>query len=188
MTSSTDWSERTDLPEPPKTTSPFRIIAGDDHIAEFSDLFREAIRQEMLEIYASRFAGGSIMVVRGTTTEASLSIGAMIPVWPKVPQGKLTSKPPSLKISFFRSNALVMESLLYDESTPNNINCGLRRTGLDIEKLAKVDFLLSRKEVILLRVVEEPALGSRGLTRRTCSLGGGGVVEEAAAGEEATCA
>ncbi|GFU99791.1 hypothetical protein TNCV_506121 [Trichonephila clavipes] len=28
------------------------------------------------------------------------------------------------------SNALVMESLLYDESTPNNINCGLRRTGL----------------------------------------------------------
>ncbi|GFV39077.1 hypothetical protein TNCV_4339651 [Trichonephila clavipes] len=56
---------------------------------------------------------------------------------------KLTSKPPSLKISFFRSNALVMESLLYDESTPNNINCGLRRTGLDIEKLAKSALLES---------------------------------------------
>ncbi|GFX45674.1 hypothetical protein TNCV_1422581 [Trichonephila clavipes] len=138
---------------------------------------------------------------------------------------KLTSKPPSLNISFFRSNALVMESLLYDESTPNNINCGLRRTGLDIEKLAKSAllesswlslltsssvvkqiaipplliflilvilkgrFLLSRKEVILLREVEEPALGSRGLTRRTFSLGGGGMVkEETAAVEEATCA
>ncbi|GFS73832.1 hypothetical protein TNCV_1458631 [Trichonephila clavipes] len=138
---------------------------------------------------------------------------------------KLTSKPPSLNKSFFKSNALVMESLLYDESTPNNINCGLRRTGLDIEKLAKSAllesswlswltsfvggqreieippliflilvilkgrFLLSRKEVILLRVVEEPALGSRGLTRRTFSLGGGGMVkEETAAGEEATCA
>ncbi|GFW92054.1 hypothetical protein TNCV_2153331 [Trichonephila clavipes] len=36
-------------------------------------------RCKLLEIYASRFAGGSIMVVRGTTTEASLSIGAMIP-------------------------------------------------------------------------------------------------------------
>ncbi|GFW95745.1 hypothetical protein TNCV_19761 [Trichonephila clavipes] len=82
-----------------------------------------------------------------------------------------------------------MESLLYDESTPNNINCGLRRTGLEIEKLAKVGILLSRKEVILLRVVEEPALGSRGLTRRTVSLGGGGMEkEETAAGEEATCA
>ncbi|GFW50096.1 hypothetical protein TNCV_1229211 [Trichonephila clavipes] len=55
--------------------------------------------------------------------------------------------------------------------------------------VGEVDFLLSRKEVILLRVVEEPALGSRGLTRRTCSLGGGGMVkEETAAGEEATCA
>ncbi|GFX41366.1 hypothetical protein TNCV_1654491 [Trichonephila clavipes] len=32
-----------------------------------------------IDIYASRFAGGSIMVVRGVTTEASLSIGAMIP-------------------------------------------------------------------------------------------------------------
>ncbi|GFW58544.1 hypothetical protein TNCV_718441 [Trichonephila clavipes] len=41
------------------------------------------------------------------------------------------------------SNALVMESLLYDESTPNNINCGLRRTGLDIEKLAKSALLES---------------------------------------------
>ncbi|GFX69848.1 hypothetical protein TNCV_4392031 [Trichonephila clavipes] len=34
-----------------------------------------------VKVYASRFAGGSITVVRGTTTEAhkSLSIGAMIP-------------------------------------------------------------------------------------------------------------
>ncbi|GFW31220.1 hypothetical protein TNCV_2578011 [Trichonephila clavipes] len=127
---------------------------------------------------------------------------------------KLTSKPPSLNISFFRSNVLVMESLLYDESTPNNINCGLRRIGLDIEKLAKSSilesswlslltsssvvkqiaipslliflilvilkgrFLLSRKEIILLRVEGEPALSFRGLTKRTFSLGGGGMVKK----------
>ncbi|GFT88259.1 zinc finger protein [Trichonephila clavipes] len=51
MTSSTDWSERTVLPEPPQTTSPSRIIAGDDHIAEFSDLFREAIQAR--NVYAA---------------------------------------------------------------------------------------------------------------------------------------
>ncbi|GFT67809.1 hypothetical protein TNCV_4517911 [Trichonephila clavipes] len=50
MTSITNWSDRTDQPDPPQTTptslgvSPSRIIAGDDHIAEFSDLFREAIQ------------------------------------------------------------------------------------------------------------------------------------------------
>ncbi|GFT24802.1 hypothetical protein TNCV_2618671 [Trichonephila clavipes] len=43
MTSTTNWSDRTDLPEPPQSNSPSRIIAGDDHIAECSDLFREAI-------------------------------------------------------------------------------------------------------------------------------------------------
>ncbi|GFU84314.1 hypothetical protein TNCV_1252071 [Trichonephila clavipes] len=49
MTSNANWSERTDLPDPPQSTStslgasPSRVIAGDDHIAEFSDLFREAI-------------------------------------------------------------------------------------------------------------------------------------------------
>ncbi|GFV94163.1 zinc finger protein [Trichonephila clavipes] len=43
MTSTTDWSDRTDVPEPPQPNSPSRIIAGDDHIAECSDLFREAI-------------------------------------------------------------------------------------------------------------------------------------------------
>ncbi|GFU34998.1 hypothetical protein TNCV_2992781 [Trichonephila clavipes] len=32
-----------------------------------------------VKVYASRFAGGSIMVVRGASTEASLSIRAMIP-------------------------------------------------------------------------------------------------------------
>ncbi|GFT94497.1 hypothetical protein TNCV_1962381 [Trichonephila clavipes] len=42
-TSSTNWSERTDVPEQPKPNSPSRIIAGDDNIVEFSDLFREAI-------------------------------------------------------------------------------------------------------------------------------------------------
>ncbi|GFR09013.1 hypothetical protein TNCT_18361 [Trichonephila clavata] len=126
---------------------------------------------------------------------------------------------------FFSSNALVIESLLYDEFTPNKINCGLRRVGLDVEKLAKSAFLesswrslftsssvvkqisipplliflirviqkgrflLSRKEVILLRVVEESTLDSRGLTRRTFSLGGGGMVKvEITAGKEATCA
>ncbi|GFU59793.1 hypothetical protein TNCV_4343491 [Trichonephila clavipes] len=50
MTSTTNWSDRADLPDLPQTTptslgvSPSRIIAGDDHIAEFSDLFREAIQ------------------------------------------------------------------------------------------------------------------------------------------------
>ncbi|GFU53932.1 hypothetical protein TNCV_459171, partial [Trichonephila clavipes] len=43
MTLSTNWSERTDVPEQPQPNSPSRIIAGDDHIAECSDLFREAI-------------------------------------------------------------------------------------------------------------------------------------------------
>ncbi|GFW56128.1 hypothetical protein TNCV_3852961 [Trichonephila clavipes] len=43
MTSSTDWSERTVVTELQPPNSPSRIIAGDDHIAEFSDLFREAI-------------------------------------------------------------------------------------------------------------------------------------------------
>ncbi|GFW03448.1 hypothetical protein TNCV_1739981 [Trichonephila clavipes] len=64
MTSSTDWSERTDLPEPPKTTSPSRIIAGDDHIAEFSDLFREAIQAR--NVYAPSVEGA---LLEGTGEE-----------------------------------------------------------------------------------------------------------------------
>ncbi|GFS74738.1 hypothetical protein TNCV_1493391 [Trichonephila clavipes] len=51
MTSITNWSDRTDLPEPPQSTSPSRIIAGDDHIAECSDLFREAIQAR--NVYAA---------------------------------------------------------------------------------------------------------------------------------------
>ncbi|GFV07514.1 RNA-directed DNA polymerase from mobile element jockey [Trichonephila clavipes] len=42
MTSSTNWSERTDVTEQQPPNSPSRMIAGDDHIAECSDLFREA--------------------------------------------------------------------------------------------------------------------------------------------------
>ncbi|GFU65317.1 hypothetical protein TNCV_315261 [Trichonephila clavipes] len=44
--------------------------------------------------------------------------------------------------------------------------------------IAKMQIVGDRKEVILLRVVEEPVLGSRGLTRKTFSLGGGGMVKE----------
>ncbi|GFT87229.1 nucleic-acid-binding protein from transposon X-element [Trichonephila clavipes] len=51
MTSSTNWSERTDVTEQPQPNSPSRIIAGDDHIAEFSDLFREAIQAR--NVYAA---------------------------------------------------------------------------------------------------------------------------------------
>ncbi|GFU53935.1 hypothetical protein TNCV_1043101 [Trichonephila clavipes] len=51
MTSSTNWSERTDVPEQPQPNSPSRIIAGDDHIAECSDLFREAIQAR--NVYAA---------------------------------------------------------------------------------------------------------------------------------------
>ncbi|GFU03543.1 zinc finger protein [Trichonephila clavipes] len=57
MTSNAKWSERSDLPDPPQTTpmslgvSPSRIIAGDDHITEFSDLFREAIQAR--NVYAA---------------------------------------------------------------------------------------------------------------------------------------
>ncbi|GFV31730.1 hypothetical protein TNCV_720921 [Trichonephila clavipes] len=51
MTSSTNWSERTDVPEQPQPNSPSRIVAGDDHIAEFSDLFREAIQAR--NVYAA---------------------------------------------------------------------------------------------------------------------------------------
>ncbi|GFV65825.1 hypothetical protein TNCV_4933751 [Trichonephila clavipes] len=40
MTSTTDWSERTDATEQQPPNSPSRMIAGDDHIAECSDLFR----------------------------------------------------------------------------------------------------------------------------------------------------
>ncbi|GFY12296.1 hypothetical protein TNCV_283991 [Trichonephila clavipes] len=59
----------------------------------------------------------------------------------------------------------------------------LPRKNVFTRKLRTGRFLLSRKEVILLRVVEEPALGSRGLTRRTFSLGGGEMVKkETAAG------
>ncbi|GFU96625.1 nucleic-acid-binding protein from transposon X-element [Trichonephila clavipes] len=51
MTSSTDWSERTVITEQQPPNSPSRIIAGDDHIAEFSDLFREAIQAR--NVYAA---------------------------------------------------------------------------------------------------------------------------------------
>ncbi|GFR11366.1 hypothetical protein TNCT_713971 [Trichonephila clavata] len=80
-----------------------------------------------------------------------------------------------------------MESLLYDEFTPNKINCGLRRVGLDIQKLAKSAFL--QKGSYFVAGGGESALDSRGLTRRTFSLGGGGMVKvETSAGKEATCA
>ncbi|GFW56110.1 hypothetical protein TNCV_3852781 [Trichonephila clavipes] len=51
MMSSTDWSERTVVTEQQPPNSPSRIIAGDDHIAEFSDLFREAIQAR--NVYAA---------------------------------------------------------------------------------------------------------------------------------------
>ncbi|GFW16137.1 hypothetical protein TNCV_3078011 [Trichonephila clavipes] len=51
MTSSTNWSERTDVTEQQPPNSPSRIIAGDDHIAECSDLFREAIQAR--NVYAA---------------------------------------------------------------------------------------------------------------------------------------
>ncbi|GFU68796.1 hypothetical protein TNCV_2576571 [Trichonephila clavipes] len=51
MTSSTDWSERTDVTKQQPPNSPSRIIAGDDHIAECSDLFREAIQAR--NVYAA---------------------------------------------------------------------------------------------------------------------------------------
>ncbi|GFV66771.1 hypothetical protein TNCV_2100941, partial [Trichonephila clavipes] len=49
MTSNVNWSDRTDQSIPPQPTptglgaSPSQVIAGDDYIAEHSDLFREAI-------------------------------------------------------------------------------------------------------------------------------------------------
>ncbi|GFX50039.1 nucleic-acid-binding protein from transposon X-element [Trichonephila clavipes] len=51
MTSSTDWSERTVDTEHQPPNSPSRVIAGDDHIAECSDLFREAIKAR--NVYAA---------------------------------------------------------------------------------------------------------------------------------------
>ncbi|GFS64243.1 hypothetical protein TNCV_3945701 [Trichonephila clavipes] len=51
MTSTTDWSERTDDTEKQPPISPSRMIAGDDHIAECSDLFREAIQAR--NVYAA---------------------------------------------------------------------------------------------------------------------------------------
>ncbi|GFU07910.1 hypothetical protein TNCV_2806681 [Trichonephila clavipes] len=51
MTSTTDWSERTDDTEKQPPISPPRMIAGDDHIAECSDLFREAIQAR--NVYAA---------------------------------------------------------------------------------------------------------------------------------------
>ncbi|GFT71877.1 zinc finger protein [Trichonephila clavipes] len=51
MTSTTDWSERTDATEQQPPNSPSRMIAGDDHIAECSDLFREAIQAR--NVYAA---------------------------------------------------------------------------------------------------------------------------------------
>ncbi|GFW49123.1 hypothetical protein TNCV_3145171 [Trichonephila clavipes] len=51
MTSSTNWSERTDVTEQQPPNSPSRIIAGDDHIAECSDLFREVIQAR--NVYAA---------------------------------------------------------------------------------------------------------------------------------------
>ncbi|GFU63030.1 hypothetical protein TNCV_788081, partial [Trichonephila clavipes] len=51
MTSTTDWSERTDDTEKQPPNSPSRMIAGDDHIAECSDLFREAIQAR--NVYAA---------------------------------------------------------------------------------------------------------------------------------------
>ncbi|GFT63164.1 RNA-directed DNA polymerase from mobile element jockey [Trichonephila clavipes] len=51
MTSTTDWSERTDTTEQQPPNSPSRMIAGDDHIAECSDLFREAIQAR--NVYAA---------------------------------------------------------------------------------------------------------------------------------------
>ncbi|GFU83153.1 hypothetical protein TNCV_3737641 [Trichonephila clavipes] len=51
MTSTTDWSERTDDTEQQPPNSPSRMIAGDDHIAECSDLFREAIQAR--NVYAA---------------------------------------------------------------------------------------------------------------------------------------
>ncbi|GFW56914.1 hypothetical protein TNCV_161441 [Trichonephila clavipes] len=50
MTSTTDWSERTTTEQQPPN-SPSRMIAGDDHIAECSDLFREAIQAR--NVYAA---------------------------------------------------------------------------------------------------------------------------------------
>ncbi|GFS99529.1 hypothetical protein TNCV_4534921 [Trichonephila clavipes] len=49
MTSNVNWSDRTDQSAPPQPiptglgASPSQVIAGDDYIAENSDLFREAI-------------------------------------------------------------------------------------------------------------------------------------------------
>ncbi|GFT68764.1 hypothetical protein TNCV_684271 [Trichonephila clavipes] len=50
MTSNVNWSDRTDLSAPPQSTStglgassPPHVNAGDEYIAEHSDLFREAI-------------------------------------------------------------------------------------------------------------------------------------------------
>ncbi|GFV89010.1 hypothetical protein TNCV_4912101 [Trichonephila clavipes] len=50
MTSNANWSDRTELFAPPQSTStglgassPSQVNAGDEYIAEHSDLFREAI-------------------------------------------------------------------------------------------------------------------------------------------------
>ncbi|GFR17866.1 hypothetical protein TNCT_69301 [Trichonephila clavata] len=47
-----------------------------------------------------------------------------------------------------------------------------------IRLIAMGRFLLNKKEVILLRVLEKSVQGSRGLTRRTFTLGGGGMLKE----------
>ncbi|GFW79744.1 hypothetical protein TNCV_2589641 [Trichonephila clavipes] len=57
MTSNANWSDRTDSSEPPPTNttglgaSPSQTKIGDEHIAEFSDVFREAINAR--NIYAA---------------------------------------------------------------------------------------------------------------------------------------
>ncbi|GFT01194.1 hypothetical protein TNCV_3373161 [Trichonephila clavipes] len=112
---------------------------------------------------------------------------------------KLISKPPSLNISFLEAWILRNLQSQHNWSVlglvclhPHRCQTDCNSTIIDIfiiRVILKGRFLLGRKEIILLRVVEEPALGSRGLTRRTFPFGSDGMVkDETAAGKEATCA
>ncbi|GFU73699.1 RNA-directed DNA polymerase from mobile element jockey [Trichonephila clavipes] len=60
MTSNANWSDRTDISAPPSTTStglgasPSQANVGDDYIAEFSDMFREAINARNIYVAWAR--------------------------------------------------------------------------------------------------------------------------------------